>query len=153
MYKQNNYICIEMNDKKATYCSCMFYSANALARVLTKMAEEEFAITGLAPSYSFLLMTVNNNDGIQPMDISEIMQLTPSTVTRLVEKMEQKKYVKRESKGKSTFVYITEKGKKIDSNSGESVVEFTGKLFKQTRKRGSKAITSDIYNALEKLDL
>ena len=117
MYVQTN-LCIfigtmEIEDSK--YCGCLYYSANALARIMTKMAEEEFAVTGLAPSYAFVLMSVNAKAGIQPGELSAQMQLTPSTVTRLVEKMEFKGFVERKSVGRMTRVYPTNKSKALDA--------------------------------------
>ena len=92
------------------YCSCLYYSSNALARVMTKIAEEEFSVTGLAPSYAFLIMIVNDKPGIQPKEISSQMQLTPSTVTRLIEKMEYKGLLIRKSVGRDTTVFPTTNG-------------------------------------------
>ncbi|QDA61053.1 MarR family winged helix-turn-helix transcriptional regulator [Hymenobacter jejuensis] len=89
------------------YCNCLFFSANAVARLLTSMAEEEFAVTGLSPSHAFVLMTVCHKPGLQAGEISREMQLTPSTVTRLVEKLEQRKLLERESVGRSTRVTPT----------------------------------------------
>ena len=71
-----------MSEKSLKYGSCMYYSANALARIITKIAEEEFGTFGISPSYAFLLMTINDKPGIKPMEISEIMMLNPSTITR-----------------------------------------------------------------------
>ena len=96
--------------KSSKYCSCLYYTANALGRAITRMAEEEFAITGLAPSYAFLLMTVGYQPGIKPTGISETMLLKPSTITRLIEKMEGKGFLERISTGRSTEVYLTERG-------------------------------------------
>ena len=73
---------------KTPYCKCLYHSANALARIITKMADEEFSAVSLAPSYAFVVMTVNKNPGILAGELAEIMMLTPSTVTRLVEKLE-----------------------------------------------------------------
>ena len=55
--------------EKSKYCGCLYYSANALSRIMTKMADEEFASAGLSSSYAFLLMTVNHKPGIQPKEI------------------------------------------------------------------------------------
>jgi DNA-binding MarR family transcriptional regulator len=115
MYKQNSFIFVpEMEKCNSKYCGCLYYSANALSRLMTKMADEEFAVTGLSPSYAFLLMTVNSKPGIQPMEISKHMLLTPSTITRLIEKMEQKKLMERKSTGRTTEVYPTDKGIAMD---------------------------------------
>jgi len=53
-----------MSDKNNIYCKCLLYSANALSRAITKMAEEEFSVVELAPSYAFVVMTVNSNPGL-----------------------------------------------------------------------------------------
>ena len=108
MYKQNTYFCSDMEKCKSKYCGCLYYSANALARIMTKLADEEFAVVGLTSSYAFLLMTVNDKPGIQPKEISLHMQLTPSTVTRLIEKMEYRGFLQRKHIGRITEVYPTQ---------------------------------------------
>lgn len=77
------------------------------------MADEEFAITGLASSYAFLLMTVGHQPGIQPTEISETMLLTPSTITRLIEKMETRGYLVRRAAGRTAQVSLTPKGEAL----------------------------------------
>ena len=72
------------SEKNKDYCQCLYYSANALAREIGKIADEEFAPTGLAPSQAFMMMTVIEKPGIQPMEISHIMMLAPSTITRFI---------------------------------------------------------------------
>ena len=99
-----------MSEERADYCNCLYYSSNALSRVMTKMADEEFASTGLSSSYAFLLMTVSHKEGIQPSEIACRMQLTHSTVTRLVDKMEHRGLLRREKKGKTTEVFLTPAG-------------------------------------------
>ena len=95
------------------YCTCLYYSANALSRKLTKMAEDAFASTGLAPSYAFLMMSINKQPGLHPKELSEIMMLMPSTVTRLIEKLELKGLAERKYEGKYTYVLPTKNGKKL----------------------------------------
>jgi len=134
------------NDSR--YCSCLYYSAGALARAMTKMAEEEFSITQLAPSYAFLLMTVNYKPGIQPKEISRIMMLTPSTVTRLIEKMEFKGFLQRKSTGKFTEVFP--KQKSLDMND-KIQLAWSNLLDRYTSilgKAESKQLTEDIYTAV-----
>jgi DNA-binding MarR family transcriptional regulator len=75
------------------------------------MAEEEFAKTGVSPTYGFLLMTVNEKPGISQNEICEILHIAPSTLTRFIDKLEVKGFVTRRSEGKNSFIYSTEKGK------------------------------------------
>jgi DNA-binding MarR family transcriptional regulator len=99
-----------MKDKSAKYCGCLYFASNALARNLTRLAEEAYAPTGLAPSHAMLLMAVIDQPGVNPTELAETMLLKPSTVTRFVEKLEEKGLVVRQANGKYTEVYPTEAG-------------------------------------------
>jgi DNA-binding MarR family transcriptional regulator len=103
-----------MKDKSAKYCGCLYFASNALARNITRLAEEAYAPTGLAPSHAMLLMAVIDQPGINPTEIAEIMLLKPSTVTRLVEKLEQKALVTRQTNGKFTEVFPTGEGNALN---------------------------------------
>lgn len=89
---------------------CLYFTVSKLSRAITKMAEEEFAKTGLSPTYGFLLMTVNERPGISQNEICEVLQISPSTLTRFIDKLEGKGLVIRKSKGKNSFIYSTERG-------------------------------------------
>jgi DNA-binding MarR family transcriptional regulator len=149
----NNFhiLAVAMKHEHSKYCNCLYYSANALARVLTKMAEEEFAVTGLAPSYAFLLMTVNGKPGIQPTEISAHMQLTPSTVTRLIEKMEHRRLLERKSAGKFTQVFPTEKSKKLDKKIREAWMSLYQRYSDVLGEVKGRKLTDEVYQAIEKL--
>lgn len=92
------------------FSESLFFASNGLNRQLNAMADEAFREFGLTSSYAFLLMRVNSSPGIQPMELSKQLQLTPSTITRLVEKMEYRGYLERRSQGRSTHIYITKQG-------------------------------------------
>ncbi len=141
-----------MDKKDSKYCSCLYYSANAFARVMTKLADEAFASTGLAPSYAFLLMTVNGKAGVQPKEISEQMQLTPSTVTRLIEKMEQKQYVVRKSVGRAVEVFPTDKSLALQPQLKSAWEELYKKYAATLGDEKASMLTVEIYDAFKKLD-
>ncbi|MCB1060693.1 MAG: winged helix-turn-helix transcriptional regulator [Calditrichaeota bacterium] len=136
-----------MASDKATYCRCLYYSANALARILTKMAEEEFAPVGLAPSYGFLLMNVNAHPGIQPTEVADHMMLAASTVTRLVEKMEDEGYLKREREGKAIHIYPTAKSKRLDPKIKACWRNLFARYSELLGKDESQKLTQDIFSA------
>jgi DNA-binding MarR family transcriptional regulator len=115
------------------------------------MAGEEFTTSGLAPSYAFLLMTVNDKPGIQPTEISAHMQLTPSTVTRLIEKMEHRGLLERKSVGKFTKVYPTEKSKKLDKKIHEAWASLYKRYSALLGEQKSRALTTKVYQASKKL--
>jgi MarR family transcriptional regulator, organic hydroperoxide resistance regulator len=141
-----------MEKKESKYCQCLYYSANALARIMTRVADEEFASLGITPSYAFLIMTVNSKPGIQPGEISIEMQLTPSTVTRLIEKMEHKGLLERKSNGKFTQVYTTPKGEEIIPGIKACWMNLYKRYSGVLGEEDAGRLTSMIYDAVKKLD-
>ena len=141
-----------MEKCESKYCNCLYHSANAFARLMTKMADEEFATTGLAPSHAFLLMTVNSKQGIQPKELSEQLQLTPSTVTRLIEKLETKGLVERKSVGKFTEVRSTAAGNKLDKKIKSVWLNLYNRYSNLLGEKEGKKLTELIYNASRKLE-
>ena len=138
--------------EKSKYCNCLYFTSNALARLMTKTADEEFSSTGLTTSYAFVLMTVNDKPGIQPTEISKHMMLTPSTVTRLIDKLESKRYLKREYEGKQAKIFPTEKSLVLDKNLRESWHKLFVKYSEILGKNMSIDLTSNISKAVDKLE-
>ncbi len=69
------------------YGKCMYFASGALARKIEKIAMRAWAPVGLSPSHAYLLMIVIDEPGVQPSDLVEELLLTPSTITRLMEKL------------------------------------------------------------------
>lgn len=100
-----------VSDTKVTrYSACLLFSANALARAISTIGDEEFGKLGLAYSHAYLLREVIDNPGVTPTHLSETLFLTPSTITRLIEKLEVKGLVTRRTEGKNTLVDPTAAG-------------------------------------------
>ena len=89
----------------------MYFSTNALARKTEKLALESWKPVDLSPSHAYLLMIVIEEPGVQPGFLADQLQLSPSTITRLIEKLEQKKLLVRTFEGKLTNVYPSPKAK------------------------------------------
>lgn len=140
-----------MGLKESRYSKCLYYSSGALSRTLTRMAEDEFRPLGLAPSYAYLLMTVNNEPGIQPGEISKELQLTPSTVTRLVEKMENQGYLKRSSEGRATRVEPTKKSLDLNDRLVETWQSLQDRFGEALGERYTQVLTEMTYKASEQL--
>jgi len=138
----------DMDKCYSEYCGCLYYSANALARIMTRMAEEEFANTGLAPSYAFILMSVNSKPGIQPKELSEHLLLMPSTVTRLVEKLENKGFVERKYIGRNTEVHPTKKSFNLDHAIKTSWQNLFNRYSKIIGEKESENLTLKINDAI-----
>lgn len=89
---------------------CLYFTAGTMSRLITKMTEEVFMPTGLAPSYAFMQMLVNETPGITQNEIAARLHLAPSTVTRFLEKLLAKELVFKTAEGKQSLIRPTEKG-------------------------------------------
>lgn len=137
---------------ESPFCSCLLYSANAFSRVIMRLAEKEFSPTGLSPSYAFLVMAVNKNPGVLPTKLCEILMLTPSTITRLIEKMEDQKLLERKISGKFTMVYPTKKSKALDAKLRTAWKEVYKKYTTTLGEKEAKALTQKIYKSTKLLE-
>lgn len=96
--------------------SCLFFSSSALSRALSKLAEREFAVFDLSPTQGFILLTLRKAPGISIGDLGLVLSLGQSTITKAVEKMEQRGLVIRETYGRLTRVFITGKGEEREAD-------------------------------------
>lgn len=134
------------------FSCCLYFTASKLARVIARLAEEEFASTGLSPTYAFLLMAVCEKPGIAQQDLAARLHLTPSTVTRLLDKLEGKGLAVRRTTGKNSHVFLTAKGEEAQGD----IKQAWGRLYDRYsailgRKEGDR-LTEIIAVAADKLN-
>lgn len=135
------------------YEKCLFFNLNSFTRLLNKRWEEEFAQVGLSASHGYLLRLVLAKPGSTQKYLAESMDLAPSTVTRFLEVLEQKGFVKRtccSQDGRAMTVEATKKGMALSKDLerasdrlshflseriGESTASELVKLLKQTQEK------------------
>ncbi len=140
-----------MKISESKYRSCPYFLANAVARKIEKLATEAWKGTDLSPSHAYLLMLVLEEPGVQPGCIADQLQLTPSTITRLIEKLEEKKLVMRTTEGKLTNVYPTPKAKEMKAVLKECSEEFYGQYTKMLGKDESRQFMQSLMKMADKL--
>ncbi len=142
-----------MTNDYPTLCNCLYFTANAVSRAMTKMAEEEFRMTGVSPSHAFLLLLANAKPGITPTELATELHLAPSTVTRFIDKLAHKGLLERQGSGKTVGVYPTEKGRDLQA----PIYEAWQNLFKQyctiLGEENAINLTQLLDEASQKLDV
>jgi DNA-binding MarR family transcriptional regulator len=134
----------------SSYAQCLYFTTNALARKVEKMASLSWKKVNLSPSHGYLLMLVIDEPGIQPMALSADLHLKPSTITRLIEKLESKKLVVRTFEGKLTNVYPTPKGKELVPKLKQCVADFYESYAAVLGKQESGRLVKNLIRAADK---
>lgn len=142
-----------MKTSESKYCNCLYFTANALARKVEKLATESWKKIDLSPSHAYLLILVLEEPGMQAGQIAEQLQLTPSTITRLIEKMEERKLVIRATEGKLTNVYPTQKGKDMKPLLKQCIDAFYERYVKILGKDESKNFIRNMNIMADKLEV
>ena len=119
---------------------CLFFTSQAFCRSINRMAEKEFATTGLAPSQTYLLMIVIENPGITQKELAGHMQLAPSTITRFIDSFVRRGLVTKEADGKLVKVMATE--------IGETMTVEIQKVWTKLYERYSDALGKEVGDDL-----
>ncbi|NOU97178.1 MarR family transcriptional regulator [Paenibacillus sp. LMG 31456] len=132
--------------------NCLFFTTNRLSRAITKMAEEEFASTGLTPMYGYIIRLVTATPGISQKELSEKLYIAASTITRFIDKLEGKQLVERKVQGKTVLIYPTPKGKELE----EAIRNASKSLHRRYEAilgtEASKQLSIDIEMTSEQLE-
>lgn len=77
------------------YEKCLFFNLNAFTRQLNKLWEDEFAKLGLSASHGYLLRLALCEPGLTQKELADRLGLAASTVTRFIDALEKKGFLKR----------------------------------------------------------
>ncbi|MBO0939026.1 MarR family transcriptional regulator [Fibrella sp. HMF5335] len=132
------------------YGACLLFAANALARAVTVIGDAEFAKLGLSYSHAYLLNEVAEQPGQTPTALSETLFLSPSTITRLIEKLEGKGLVRRQPEGKRTLVFATDAGQVLAPAVATAWQENWAKFANSLGEEEAIQLTRQIIAAAEK---
>lgn len=131
---------------------CLFFTVNSLARVITRMGEEEFAGVGMAPSYAFILTLVVEKPGISQKDLAACLHMAPSTVSRFIDTLEKRALVKKDIQGRNTFIHPTEKGVAMKPVISAAWLSLYERYIRILGREEGELLTRSIADAYRKLE-
>lgn len=141
-----------MKISESKFKQCFYFASGALARIVEKMAIDVWKKVDLPPSHAYVLLLVIEEPGIQPGVIASQLHLTPSTITRLIEKLESKKLVVRTSEGKITNVYPTPKAKELHPELVACVNEFSNLYYDALGQKECDQLIDSITKMADRLE-
>jgi len=92
------------------YDRCLYFNLSTLNRRVTKIWQDEFGLLGLSPSHGYLLVAMHDKPTATQKELSQIMELDASTITRFIDVLTTKKMIKKTSRGKGATFALTESG-------------------------------------------
>ena len=140
-----------MKTSCSKYAQCLYFTSQALARKVEKLASEVWQKVDLSPSHAYLLMAVLEEPGLQPGVLAHQLQLQPSTITRLIEKLEGKKLVIRTTEGKITNVYPTPKSRELQPRLKQCLAQFYQRYSQLLGKEESAKLVTEMAKIADKL--
>jgi len=144
---------IAMADSKETFLKDnLFFLSGALSRKLAAKSDKTFASVGLSTSHALLLMLIQESPDAQPSQLAGKLHLKPSTITRLVQKLERRQLVERESEGRTTSIRCTKDGEKMSKQLRRDWKELLDQKRDELGERYVEVLSEMISNALDKMD-
>jgi DNA-binding MarR family transcriptional regulator len=130
----------------------IFFLTSAFARKLGKQADELFEAVGLSSSHALLLHLVHKNPDIQPGQLAKMLHLKPSTITRLVQKLERRGLVEKQSAGRATNIVCTNEGRNIADDIQQKWERLIQQKREQLGERYVEVLSEMIANALDTME-
>lgn len=130
---------------------CLYFTANTLARAITRLGEECFKPLGLSPSQAFLIMLALENPGISSGELAACLNLAPSTVTRLADAMVARGLVERRTQGKSASIHPTEQAKELAPKIAAAWKSLHRAYSDVLGEQAGQELTQSIHKASKKL--
>lgn len=131
---------------------CLYFNINALTRAVNRIWNEAFDEFDLSPSHAYLLRLVLSSPGLSPKQISKELKLEKSTITRFLDSLEKKDFIRRQkgisSDAREQGIYPTEKSEKI----AVQLEEKGNTLYKKMIKSIGKSDLTDLVGELRKTE-
>lgn len=130
---------------------CLFFTVNSLTRSINEMTEKAFETVGISASYGHLMLLIIDIPNQKLGELSEKMNVKPSTMTRLIDKLQTKGLVERTTTGRLVRISPTAKGVALRPKIMEALKVLYNNYCEVLGKDFAVKLTEDIHKANLKL--
>jgi len=133
---------------------CIYFNTNALARQINKIWDDAFKPYGLSPAHAYVLRIVLSQPGISMKQIAEELELAPSTVTRFVDSLIHKDFLKRVSDNtdkRGMQIFPTADAKKIHSKLEQTGQQLYSEMKDLIGTKAFSGLVSDMRSIRQQL--
>jgi len=133
---------------------CIYFNSNALTRQINKIWDDAFKPFGLSPSHAYVLRLVLDQPGISMKQIAEELELAPSTVTRFIDSLINKKFLARitdDNDKRGTKILPSQQAKKIHKKLEQTGQQLYTEMNKLLGKKNFSSLVTDIRKTRNQL--
>ena len=115
---------------------CFYYLITRASLVATAVLKKELATTAAAkirPSFMGVLLALWGEDGLRSVDLGRRAGLEPSSMTRILDRMERDELIRREADPndrRAQRIFLTDEGRKVEQPVRAVVDRMLGKIAK-----------------------
>ncbi|MCA9393980.1 MAG: winged helix-turn-helix transcriptional regulator [Candidatus Omnitrophica bacterium] len=131
---------------------CIYFNLVTLTRRITRIWQEEFQKLGLSPSHGYLLFAVAEESPVSQKQLSEILELDASTVTRFVDKLISMNLVEKSSVGKGGELSVTPRGRTVYKQVNRAMDDLYGRMQTHFGKREFRGFVRRLSAAKDSLE-
>ncbi|MBS1661473.1 MAG: winged helix-turn-helix transcriptional regulator [Bacteroidetes bacterium] len=139
---------VEKKAVESYHSSSLYFGAGVFFRQIERIAKAVWAPTGLHPSHAHILLLILQSDWrmTYPTFLATEMQMSPSTITRLLEELEKKELITRIPYEHLMVINATKKARDMLPLLEQSQEEFDRRCYALLGKKETDNLAS-VLNA------
>lgn len=141
-----------MKMDESALTKCLFFTSNRLSNVMRRIANDVYKSTGLSTPSIYLLIVVNQYPEITMTELSEKLDIAPSTCTRFVNALEKQGILRKEADWKTVHIYLTDEGREKTEKIDAAMMELARRCNDILGPEIAERLPAELVAAADKLE-